>query len=213
MINYQKDFFEEVNDEYDYLTQLPPKSGKLIFIDTETTGLNYKYDDHIVNIGASLSNKGILSQNQFEMYIRPRKIIEDRVVKIHGITQSFFDDYYQESRIDEFKGLSNFLDFVDDSIIFCHNAPFHKEFLNKELNLMKLPIIPDIRFRCSLRISRNVIRKADPSYNLHYLSLENCCDFFNIKYDQNELHNALNDSILVFKLAIKLYEKIEENRI
>ena len=39
------------------------------------------------------------------------------------------------------------------------------------------------------------------------------CDFFNIKYDQNELHNALNDSILVFKLAIKLYEKIEENRI
>ena len=200
-------------DEILYKTYylIPPKQGRYIVLDTETTGLNQ--NSQIVELGCHEVINGKLTGGQFHIYIRPRTFMDNEVIKIHKITNTFYDDYYKGIYEGDKQNLINFIKFVGNSLIFAHNAPFDMNAINKELKFWKLNEISFKRFRCTMRIFTEVIGKIDPSYYDKFVNLEKCCEFFKLKCEKDSYHNALFDSFMTARLIDKLYELIEGNQL
>ena len=194
---------------YKHLYQIPPKKGRYIVLDTETTGL--KKEDHIVELGACEILNGNLTGSQFHIYIRPRLVMEKRVVDLHGISNQFYDEYYKNVYQDDKQNLLNFSKWVGDSIIFAHNAPFDMNTINKELFYWGLHEISPKKYRCSMRIFREIISVTDPLYDMKYTSLEKCCEYFNFHSNDKVFHNALFDSYMTARLVCKIFEKIDSD--
>ena len=209
--NYSYPLYSQDEILYKHLYQIPPKSGRYIVLDTETTGL--KKEDHIIEIGACEIKNGNLTGDQYHIYIKPRLIMEERIVQIHGITNKFYDDYYKDVYMSDKQNLLNFSKWVGNSIIFAHNAPFDMNAINRELYFWGLHEIPIKKYRCSMRIFREIISKEEPLYDEKYTSLEKCCEYFGLKSNDKIFHNALFDSYMTARLVCKLYEKIDSNPI
>ena len=209
--NYQCDIYLKDEQLYKHLYQIPPKKGRYIVLDTETTGL--KKEDHIIELGACEILNGNLTGDQFHIYIRPRLKMEKRIVDIHGITNQFYDEYYKDVYQNDKQNLLNFSKWVGNSIIFAHNAPFDMNTINKELFYWSLHEIPVIRYRCSMRIFREIVSKNEPLYDEKYTSLEKCCEYFGLNTNDKIFHNALFDSYMTARLICKLYEKIDSDPI
>ena len=209
--HYIRSFISQEEIYYKYLYQLPPKQGRYIVLDTETTGL--EKDDHVIEIGACEIKNGNLTGDQFHIYIRPRIKMKDKTIKIHGIRNEFYDDYYKDLYTNDKQNLLNFSKWVGNSIIFAHNAPFDMNGINRELYYWQLHEIPTTRYRCSMRMFRKIISREEPLYDEKYTSLEKCCEYFGLKTNEKIFHNALFDSYMTARLVCKLFEKIESDPI
>jgi len=208
---YQQDLYSNDEIMYKHLYQIPPKIGRYVVLDTETTGL--KKEDQIIEIGACEMKNGNLTGDQFHIYIRPRLIMEEKIVLIHGITNKFYDDYYKYIYKSDKQNLINFSQWVGNSIIFAHNAPFDMNAINRELYFWGLHEIPIIRYRCTMRIFREILSKIDPLYDEKYFTLEKCCEYFKLQTSGKIFHNALFDSYMTAKLMNKIYDKIDDTPI
>ena len=98
------------------LYRIPPRAGRYIVVDTETTGLSLS--DHVVELGAHEIINGRLTGAQFHIYIKPRIKMSEEVINIHGITNCFYDDYYQDIYSNDKQNLINFIRWVGNSLIF-----------------------------------------------------------------------------------------------
>ena len=168
---------------YKHLYKLPPKGGRYIVLDTETTGLGEAAQ--VVELGAHEIINGKLTGNQFHIYIRPRIQMDKFVINIHKITNSYYDEYYSDVYESDKQNLLNFTKFLGNSLIFAHNAPFDMTVLNSELKYWGLNEIPSKRYRCSMRIFMDIIGKLDIKYSNTFTSLTNCCEYFKLKSSQN----------------------------
>ena len=194
---------------YKYLYKLPPKGGRYIVVDTETTGL--EGSAQIVELGAHEIVNGKLTGNQFHIYIRPRIQMDKYVINIHKITNNFYDEYFSDVYESDKQNLLNFTKFVGNSLIFAHNAPFDMGMINSELKYWNLNEIPIRRFRCSMRIFKDIIGKIDLKYSNTFTSLSNCCEYFKLKSSENNFHNALFDSFMTSRMICKIYETLDKN--
>ena len=194
---------------YKHLYKLPPKGGRYIVLDTETTGLGDSAQ--VVELGAHEIINGKLTGNQFHIYIRPRIQMDKFVISIHKITNSFYDEYYSDVYESDKQNLINFNKFLGNSLIFAHNAPFDMTVLNSELKYWGLNEIPSKRYRCSMRIFMDIIGKLNIKYSNTFTSLTNCCEYFKLKSSQNNFHNALFDSFMTSRMICKLYETLDKN--
>ena len=194
---------------YKYLYKLPPKGGRYIVLDTETTGLGE--NAQVVELGAHEIINGKLTGNQFHIYIRPRVQMDQSVISIHKITNSFYDEYYFDVYESDKQNLLNFSKFLGNSLIFAHNAPFDMGVLNSELKYWGLNEIPTKRYRCSMRIFMDIIGKIDIKYSNTFTSLTNCCEYFKLKSNNKNFHNALFDSFMTSRMICKIYETLDKN--
>ena len=64
-----------------------------------------------------------------------------------------------------------------------------------------------------MRIFAEIIDKLDPSYDLKIVSLEKCCEYFGLETSGKKYHEGLDDSILIGKLMLELYQKIDDKPI
>ena len=202
----------EINYEetiYKYLYKLPPKGGRYIVLDTETTGLGGS--DQVVELGAHEIVNGKLTGNQFHIYIRPRIQMDKTVISIHKITNTFYDEYYSDVYESDKQNLINFSKFIGNSLIFAHNAPFDMGMINSELKYWNLNEIPIKRFRCSMRIFKDIIGKIDIRYRDTFTSLTNCCEYFKLKSNENNFHNGLFDSFMTSRMICKIYDTLDKN--
>ena len=209
--SYQCGIYSRDERSQKYLYQIPPKKGRYIVLDTETTGL--EKDDHIIELGACEILNGHLTGDQFHIYIQPRRKMEQRVVDLHGITNHYYDEYYKDVYQNDKQNLLNFSKWVGNSIIFAHNAPFDMNAVNKELFYWSLHEFPVQRYRCSMRIFREIVSQNEPLYDEKYTSLEKCCEYFGLNTNDKVFHNALFDSYMTARLICKLYEKIDSDPI
>ena len=194
---------------YRTLYLIPPKKGRYIVLDTETTGL--KKNDHVVELGAHEILDGKLTGGQFHIYIRPRLQMEEIVIRIHQITNSYYNDFYQDIYQDDKQNLINFLNWVGDSLIFAHNATFDMSALNLELKFWGLKEFPLEKFRCSMRIFKEIIGRIEPYFDDKFICLEKCCRFFELNSNEKCFHNALFDSFMTGRVICKLYEILDTN--
>ena len=194
---------------YKTLYLIPPKKGRYIVLDTETTGL--KKNDHVVELGAHEILDGKLTGGQFHIYIKPRLQMEEIVIRIHQITNNYYNDFYQDIYQDDKQNLINFINWVGDSIIFAHNATFDMSALNLELKFWGLNEFPLEKFRCSMRIFKEIIGKIEPYFDDKFICLEKCCRFFELNSNEKCFHNALFDSFMTGRVICKLYEILDTN--
>ena len=191
------------------LYRIPPRAGRYIVVDTETTGLSLS--DHVVELGAHEIINGRLTGAQFHIYIKPRIKMSEEVINIHGITNSFYDDYYQDIYSNDKQNLINFVRWVGNSLIFAHNASFDMSAINVELQNWGINEMPERRFRCSMKMFKDVVGKIEHNFYDKYVCLEKCCEYFKLKANTNSYHNALFDAFMTARMVCKLYEIIDND--
>ena len=192
-----------------HLYRIPPRAGRYIVLDTETTGLNL--DDHVVELGAHEIINVKLTGSQFHLYIRPRIKMSEEVINIHGITNEFYDDFYKDIYLNDKQNLINFIKWVGNSLIFAHNASFDMSALNVELKNWGLNEFPEKKFRCSMKMFKDVVGRIEHNFYDKYVCLEKCCEYFELKANSNSFHNALFDAFMTARLVCKLYELIDND--
>jgi DNA polymerase-3 subunit epsilon len=130
--------------------------------------------------------------------IRPPKLyVRPDFTDIHGLT---VEDVRDEP---DFKHIWNDVkNFIGDTPLVAHNASFDMKVLNSVLAHYEIPA-PDLRYFCSLQLSRHVFPKLQ-SHALTALAAEH-----NIVY---EAHNALADADTCARIVSLCAKDVFKNR-
>ena len=163
-----------------------------VFLDTETTGLDPNQGHRIIEIAAVEINNRQLSENQFHIYVNPERDIDAAAQEVHGITLEFLKDksFFQDIAED-------FLNFIQDSELIIHNAPFDIGFLNMELGRIKKGIIED--YVQIITDSLVMARELRPGQRNN---LDALCRYYGVDNSERNLHGALLDSLLLAEVFI-----------
>ena len=158
-----------------------------IVLDTETTGLNPRTGDRIIEVGCVEILNRKLTGNNFHRYINPERDSDEAALAVHGLTTEFLSDKPKFHEIAE-----ELRAFVQGAEIIIHNAPFDLAFLNHEFERLGLPPFVE---HCN-----GVIDTLVHAKELHpgkRNSLDALCDRYGISNAHRKLHGALLDSELL----------------
>ena len=163
-----------------------------IILDTETTGLDPKMGHRLVEIGAvELINHTPTGVN-YQTYINPERDVDPGAQEIHGLTNEFLKQHPKFGDIS-----AEFIDFLSNSTLVIHNAPFDLAFINMELNRLGEPSISSERVIDTLVLARKKFPGAQAN-------LDALCRRFAIENRHRELHGALVDAALLADVYIEL---------
>jgi DNA polymerase-3 subunit epsilon len=162
-----------------------------IVLDTETTGLNYKAGDRVIEVGCVELINHVSTTNSLQFYCSTSKAIDEGATKIHGLTNAFLDGHppFKERA-------KKFLEFIGNDPLVIHNAEFDTGFINNELMLLGIaPLKNKIIDTVSL---------ARKTLNTRIANLDYLCRRFQIDLSERNLHGALLDSQLLAEVYLEL---------
>lgn len=164
-----------------------------IIFDTETTGLDPRTGDRLIEIGAvELSNR-FPTGRTFHEYLNPGRPVSQGALEIHGLTDAFLAD---KPRFEDI--MAALIDFLaDDAVLVAHNASFDMGFLNMEIERCGGVAIPADRVVDTLAIAR---RRHPGASN----SLDALCARYGIDSSARVKHGALLDSEILAEVYIEL---------
>ncbi|TCT11903.1 DNA polymerase III epsilon subunit [Tepidamorphus gemmatus] len=163
-----------------------------IVLDTETTGLDPRNGDRIVEIGGVELLNHIPTGRTIHLYINPERDMPAEAFAVHGLSTEFLADKPRFADV-----AATLLDFIADARLVIHNASFDLAFLNAELSRCGLPPIPFERAVDTLMLAR---RRNPGAPN----SLDALCQRYGIDNSRREKHGALLDSELLAEVYIEL---------
>ena len=172
-----------------------------ISLDTETTGLSFVNGDRIVEIGCvEIIDKEITGRD-LHLYVNPGRELSAQATEISGLTYDFLKDYKKFAEIAD-----EFLDFVRDSRLIIHNAPFDIGFLNFELQQAgKHPIN-------SLNVIDTLVM-AKEKFPGSPATLDALCRRFSVDSSERTKHGALIDAQLLAKVYLHISVAIVQKSI
>ena len=162
-----------------------------VVIDTETTGLNYRTDDRIIEVGCVELNNYVPTGKTLQFYCKPDKEISEGAKSVVGISDEFLQN---KKRFKEHH--ETFLDFIKNDTLIIHNADFDLGFLNKELYLIGLPPLQNSIID-TVPLAREVL-------NTRVANLDYLCRRFDIDLSDRSFHGALLDSQLLASVYLEL---------
>ena len=165
-----------------------------IFLDTETTGLDPNQGHRVIEIAAVEMNNRQLTTNYYHTYLNPGRNIDPAAQEVHGITS----DFLQDKPI--FKDIAaEFLNFIKNSEIIIHNAPFDVGFLNMELGKISFDKLEahSVSIFDSLKLAKEI--RPGQRNNLDAL-----CRSYNIDNTSRSFHGALLDAQLLGDVYIAM---------
>lgn len=166
-----------------------------ISLDTETTGLSFVNGDRIVEIGCiEIIDKEITGRN-LHLYINPERELSAQAAEISGLTYDFLKNHKKFDEIAD-----EFLDFIEDSRLVIHNAPFDIGFLNFELQLAAKQEIDYNNVVDTLVMAKEKF-PGSPA------TLDALCRRFSVDSSARIKHGALIDAELLAK--VYLYMSVE----
>lgn len=164
-----------------------------IVLDTETTGLDAKGGDRLIELGCIELVNRIPSGREFHTYLNPEtRDVHPDAEAVHGISTAFLKDKPRFAEV-----APRFLEFVGDAPLIIHNASFDIGFINAELQRASLPLIPMDRVVDTLALAR---RKHPAAPN----SLDALCKRYGIDNSKRDKHGALLDSALLASVYVEL---------
>lgn len=162
-----------------------------IVLDTETTGLSPRDGDRIVEIGCVELINHIPTGENFHVYLNPERLMPEEARRVHGLDDKFLAD--KPLFVAEAQG---FIDFIADSVLVIHNAPFDMGFLNAELDRIKRPALKN-----EVIDTVKVARKVHPGARV---SLDALCKHYGIDNSKRTVHGALLDSEILAEVYLEL---------
>ncbi|WP_042261346.1 DNA polymerase III subunit epsilon [Paraburkholderia heleia] len=165
-----------------------------IILDTETTGLNARTGDRIIEIGCVELVNRRLTGNNLHFYVNPERDSDPGALAVHGLTTEFLSDKPKFAEVAD-----EILDFIRDADIIIHNAPFDIGFLDAELALLGKPAFKE---HCGEVIDTLV--QAKQIFPGKRNSLDALCDRFGISNAHRTLHGALLDSELLAEVYLAM---------
>lgn len=163
-----------------------------IVFDTETTGLDPKNGDRVVEIGMIELINHIPTANTFHRYLNPQRSMPADALRIHGLDDAFLADKPLFATIAD-----ELIAFIDDARLIAHNSDFDMAFLNAELGRAGHMPVPDERVVDTLILARRR-HPAGPN------SLDALCNRYQIDTSRRTLHGALLDAELLAEVYIEL---------
>ncbi|MFM9916926.1 MAG: DNA polymerase III subunit epsilon [Rhizobacter sp.] len=167
---------------------------RLVFLDTETTGLSPASGDRIIEIGCvELVDRRLTGRN-LHLYLNPQRSSHPDALRIHGLTDDFLSDKPLFETV-----VSQLLDFVDGAEVVIHNAGFDLSFLDHELARLdrrKFATHVD-KITDSLTMARELFPgKAN--------SLDALCKRLEVDNSNRSLHGALLDAGLLAEVYVRM---------
>ena len=163
-----------------------------IVLDTETTGLDPRTGDRIVEIGAVELWNHLPTGKTFHKYLNPERNMPEEAQAVHGLTEEFLRDKPLFSQI-----VDDFLLFIKGSKLIIHNASFDMKFINAELESAK-------KSKLSNDIAIDTLSIARKKFPGSPASLDALCRRFNIDNTARTLHGALLDSEILAEVYLEL---------
>lgn len=165
---------------------------RIIAMDTETTGLSHADGDRVIEIGCVEIIGNMVTGKHFHMYVNPgRRKVHPDAFAVHGISDEDVADAPPMSEV-----MPKFLEFVGDSPMVIHNAPFDMGFINAELGLLKMG-----KMKNEIIDSLTIARRQYPNAQN---SLDGLCRRFGIDLSKRTLHGAHIDAELLATVYIHM---------
>ncbi len=163
-----------------------------LVLDTETTGLDPKSGDRIIELACVELINYIPTGETWHWYFNPERDVPRAATEVHGLTAEFLVDKPL------FAGMAQaILEALGDAQLIIHNAPFDVGFLNHEFGRLGLPPLSMERVTDTLALAR---RKHPGSPN----NLDALCRRYGIDNSTRTKHGALLDSELLADVYLRL---------
>lgn len=165
-----------------------------IILDTETTGLNPKSGDRIIEIGCVEMVNRRLTGNNFHYYINPERDSDPGALAVHGLTTEFLSDKPKFADIAD-----TLCEFVQDAEIIIHNAPFDIGFLDAEFER-----VGKSGFAAYVRRVVDTLVQAKELFPGKRNSLDALCDRYGVSNAHRTVHGALLDAELLAEVYLAM---------
>ena len=168
---------------------------RLIVLDTETTGLDVDDGHKIIEIGCIEIIDRNITENSFHYYINPERLVDEKAYEIHGISNKFLKD--KPKFIDV---IEEFIEYISDSALVIHNAPFDLGFLKSEYirsGYQQEVLYRDREIIDTLKIAR---QKSPGKRN----TLDALCSRYSVDNTDRSLHGALLDANLLASVYLRM---------
>src|SRR5471030_644696 len=165
-----------------------------LVLDTETTGLNARTGDRIIEIGCVELVNRRLTGNNLHFYVNPGRDSDPGALAVHGLTTEFLSDKPKFADI-----AAELRDFVAGAELIIHNAPFDVGFMDVEFGLVGMSGVKEV---CGGVIDTLV--QARQMFPGKRNSLDALCDRFGISNAHRTLHGALLDSELLAEVYLAM---------
>jgi DNA polymerase-3 subunit epsilon len=165
-----------------------------IVLDTDTTGLDHRRGDRLVEIACVELHDFLPTGRSFHRYIHPERDMPIEAERVHGLSAKFLADKPLFSHPDV---CDAFIDFVGDAQLVAHNAAFDRGFVNFELERLGRVALPTPRWIDTLGLAQ---KRFPGMYN----SLDALCKRFKISLAERDKHGALIDARLLAEVYLEL---------
>jgi DNA polymerase-3 subunit epsilon len=163
-----------------------------IVFDTETTGLDPKTGDRIVEIGCIELFNHIPTGKSFHRYLNPERTMPIDAARVHGLDDAFLKDKPLFAHV-----VDELVEFFGDANLIAHNASFDMTFINAELTRLGRTALGDDRVIDTLMLARRK-HPGSPA------SLDALMSRYQIDASRRTLHGALLDAELLAEVYIEL---------
>ncbi|WP_253720971.1 exonuclease domain-containing protein [Bdellovibrio bacteriovorus] len=174
---------------------LPLNEYTFVAFDTETSGA-YPVGHDIVEFGAVKWYKGE-EIGRLQFLIKPRELMTDFIIGIHGITNEMVADAPPMS-----EKIREIHDFIKGTIVMAHHAPFDMGFLAADFEKNHLPL-PSEPALCTSLLSRKWIHGVE-NHKLQTLVKH-------LTIDGGQAHRAYDDAKSCLYVALACFQKMNEN--
>jgi DNA polymerase-3 subunit epsilon len=163
-----------------------------VIFDTETTGLDPKTGDRMVEIGCIEMIDRVETGRTFHAYFNPDRDMPVEAERVHGLSAAFLATKPRFAELAD-----ELLEFLGDAPLVAHNAGFDFGFLNNELELAGRAAISMERMVDTVAIAR----RKHPGAKL---SLDALCTRYGIDRSHRVKHGALLDAELLAQVYVEL---------
>ena len=187
---------------YDFELLSPARTDRLaearldrltyVIFDSETTGLNPRQGDEIVQLAAvRIVNGRRVEGELFDTLVNPGRPIPAVSTEVHGITDAMVADAPSVAEV-----ARRFHKFAEGAVLVAHNAPFDMEFLRR--------LEPDLGLTFDMPVLDTVLLSA-VVYGQHEVhSLDALTHRLGITIPEEQRHTAIGDTLATADAFLKL---------
>lgn len=165
-----------------------------VVLDTETTGLEVEQHHRIIEIGCVEIFNRRLTGRSFHQYLNPEREIDEGAVQVHGLTRERLASEPTFSHVH-----AALLEFIRDSELIIHNAPFDVAFLDAELK--RIEAAHRVADLCRVLDTLSLARQMHPGQRN---SLDALCKRYTVDNSQREYHGALLDARILAEVYLAM---------